>query len=200
MRPERFRQTPERDARLARIDTVTPETEAQSARRDLEKLFDQDDNREVRAWTARRFREVDPDFSSAALSGLVEGASTREAQRPTVPARAKAAAKAPDARQNVARRTRRPFLRRLPPKILGAALRPRRQPRRHRAPQPDHPRTPNNLHRVRPARGSRTTSALPELVQHRRARIGCRRFTLGCGSRTGGKDARRDREQARERS
>ena len=80
VRPERFRQTPERDARLARIDTVTPELKRRAPAATLRALME-DDNREVRAWTARRFREVDPDFSSAALSGLVEGASTREAQR-----------------------------------------------------------------------------------------------------------------------
>jgi len=77
--PERYRRTPERAARVARMNALTPEIRLRAPAEMLKTLMEDADD-DVRAWAAMRFDEADPDLASAAISGICEGVSTQEAQ------------------------------------------------------------------------------------------------------------------------
>jgi len=79
-RPERYRRTPERAARVARMNALTPEMRLRVPAQTLKALMEDADD-DVRSWAMMRFHEVNPDLASAASAGLAENISTREAQR-----------------------------------------------------------------------------------------------------------------------
>jgi hypothetical protein len=78
--PERYRRTPERAARVARMNALTPEMRLRASAETLRSLLE-DTNEDVRAWSSMRFDEVDPDLAYAAIAGICERVSTQEAQR-----------------------------------------------------------------------------------------------------------------------
>ena len=78
--PERYRRTPERAARVARMNALTPEMRLRAPAETLKTLME-DANDDVRAWAAMRFDEVAPDLAYAATAGIRERVSTQEAQR-----------------------------------------------------------------------------------------------------------------------
>ena len=86
-RRERYRRTPERAARVARMNALTPEMRLRVPADALKALMEDSDT-DVRTWTSMRFYEVDSDLASAAISGVCERISTQEAQRLTRHARA----------------------------------------------------------------------------------------------------------------
>jgi HEAT repeat protein len=79
-RPERYRRTPERAARVARMNALTPEMKLRTPADALRALLNDSDD-DIRAWASMRFNDIDPDLAYAATSGICEGVSTREAQR-----------------------------------------------------------------------------------------------------------------------
>jgi hypothetical protein len=79
VKPERYRRTPERAARVARMNALTPEMRSRAPAQTLKALMEDADD-DVRTWAMMRFDEVDPDLASAASAGLAENVSTREAQ------------------------------------------------------------------------------------------------------------------------
>jgi HEAT repeat protein len=79
-RPERYRRTPERAARVARMNALTPEMKLRTPADALKALLEDSDD-DIRAWASMRFNDIDPDLAYAATSGICEGVSTREAQR-----------------------------------------------------------------------------------------------------------------------
>jgi hypothetical protein len=78
VRPERYRRTPERAARVARMNALVPEMRSQIPAETLTALME-DENTDARAWAAMRFHDLDEDLSHAATIGLYKNVSTREA-------------------------------------------------------------------------------------------------------------------------
>jgi len=79
-RPERYRRTPERAARVARMNVLTPEMSMRAPADTLSALMNDPDD-DIRAWAAMRFNEIDSDLAYAATAGIRERVSTEEAQR-----------------------------------------------------------------------------------------------------------------------
>ena len=78
--PERYRRTPERAARVARMNTLTPEMRMRAPADTLRALLNDTDD-DIRAWAAMRFDEIDSDLAYSAIAGIRERVSTEEAQR-----------------------------------------------------------------------------------------------------------------------
>jgi Domain of unknown function (DUF2019) len=79
-RQERYRRTPERAARVARMNALTPEMRLRAPADALRALMEDSDT-DVRTWTSMRFDEVDSDLARAAIAGVCERTSTKGAQR-----------------------------------------------------------------------------------------------------------------------
>ncbi|RBP14296.1 uncharacterized protein DUF2019 [Roseiarcus fermentans] len=77
-RPERYRRTPERAARLARINALIPEMERRVPAGTLAALME-DPEEDVRLWAAMRFCAIDDELSNATIAGFCEKVSPREA-------------------------------------------------------------------------------------------------------------------------
>ena len=80
VRPERYRRTPERGARVARMNALTPEMRLRAPADALKAMMEDSDN-DIRVWTAMRFGAIDPVLSGSATTGVCERMSTRQAQR-----------------------------------------------------------------------------------------------------------------------
>ncbi|HXT09483.1 MAG TPA: DUF2019 domain-containing protein [Roseiarcus sp.] len=78
VRRERYRRTPERAARVARMNALIPELRSQAPAEMLTALME-DENIDTRTWAAMRFFDLDEELSQAAIAGLCEDVSTREA-------------------------------------------------------------------------------------------------------------------------
>jgi hypothetical protein len=76
--PDRRRRTPERAARVARMNVLTPDMRRRAPAETLKTLLS-DPERDVCAWAWGRFRDIDEDLARAAVAGLCEDVSTREA-------------------------------------------------------------------------------------------------------------------------
>ena len=79
-RQDRYRRTPERAARVARMNALTPEMRLRAPTDALKALMEDSDT-DVRTWTSMRFDEVDSDLARAAIAGVCERISTKEALR-----------------------------------------------------------------------------------------------------------------------
>jgi len=77
-RPERFERTPERAARIARMNALTPEMRRRAPAATISALM-LDPDVDVRMWAAMRFGEFDRELSNAAFAGAREKVSPREA-------------------------------------------------------------------------------------------------------------------------
>lgn len=64
--PERYRQTPERTMRVARMNVLTPEIRLRVPAQTIKDLMD-DADEDVRVWAAMRFFAVDTDCSRAVI-------------------------------------------------------------------------------------------------------------------------------------
>ncbi|RBP14298.1 uncharacterized protein DUF2019 [Roseiarcus fermentans] len=77
-RPGRFERTPERAARIARMNALTPEMRRRAPPATISALM-LDPEVDVRMWAAMRFSEIDRELSNAAFAGAREKAPPREA-------------------------------------------------------------------------------------------------------------------------
>jgi hypothetical protein len=75
--PERFRDSPERTARLARMQALGAELRSRVALDTFRELM-ADDDRDVRAWAAHQSLSLLSDRASATLEGLLSGCSASE--------------------------------------------------------------------------------------------------------------------------
>ena len=75
--PEKFKQTPERAARIETMRAISAEFRARNARARIRALFD-DPDVEIRAWAAGQFILFDPEWASAAFSGIYDNLRTVE--------------------------------------------------------------------------------------------------------------------------
>ena len=73
------RRTPERAARVARMNALTPEMRLRAPAETLKTLMEDADD-DVRAWAAMRFDEAIQTLRTAAISGICEGVSTQGAR------------------------------------------------------------------------------------------------------------------------
>ncbi|RBP14299.1 uncharacterized protein DUF2019, partial [Roseiarcus fermentans] len=74
----RFERTPERAARIARMNALTPEMRRRAPPATISALM-LDPHVDVRMWAAMRFSEIDRELSNAAFAGAREKVSPREA-------------------------------------------------------------------------------------------------------------------------
>jgi hypothetical protein len=77
--PERYHRSPERAARVARMNALTPEMRLRAPAQTLKALME-DTDADVRVWASMRFDEVDPELAYAVIAGIRQGISPKEAQ------------------------------------------------------------------------------------------------------------------------
>jgi hypothetical protein len=75
--PGTWKQTPERVARVAQIHALGAELRARKPVADVRPLFE-DENRDVCGWASGQLHSIDPEWASAAWSGLCYDHPTRE--------------------------------------------------------------------------------------------------------------------------
>jgi HEAT repeat protein len=78
VRQERYRRTPERAARVARMNALIPEMRSALPAKTLTALME-DENIDTRTWAFMRFDDLDEELSRAALASIAEHVSTHEA-------------------------------------------------------------------------------------------------------------------------
>jgi len=74
---EKYRPTPERQQRVARLQAIAGELRARAPLEQIKGLFE-DDDVDIRGWAAARFLETLPALADATLTGLIVGKSASE--------------------------------------------------------------------------------------------------------------------------